>query len=109
MFMPPLAIRKIICSFDKPLPGFSQKKFQSIFKNPFVGAPRTVRSRGDSRIADNKRGKGSSAMGCSPHEKIPANRVASSDGEHIAMLSGTHRSNFSPHFPNPFFIAIATP
>jgi len=44
-----------------------------------------------------------------PHEKIPTNRVALSDREHIAMLSGTHRSNFSPHFPNPFFIAIATP
>jgi hypothetical protein len=44
-----------------------------------------------------------------PHEKIPAIRVASSDGEHIAMLSGTPRSNVSPHFPNPFFITIATP
>jgi hypothetical protein len=44
-----------------------------------------------------------------PHEKIPANRVASLDGEHIAMPSGTPRSNFSPHFPNPFFIASATP
>jgi hypothetical protein len=44
-----------------------------------------------------------------PHEKIPANRVASSDGEHIAIPSGTPRSDFLPHFPNPFFIAIATP
>jgi len=44
-----------------------------------------------------------------PHKKIPAHRVASSDGEHIAMLFGTPRSNVSPHFPNPFFIAIATP
>jgi hypothetical protein len=44
-----------------------------------------------------------------PHEKIPAYRVASSDGEPIAMLSGASRSNVSPHFPNPFFIAIATP
>jgi hypothetical protein len=40
-----------------------------------------------------------------PHEKIPSHRVASLDGEHIAMLSGAPRSNFSPHFPNPFFIA----
>jgi hypothetical protein len=35
--------------------------------------------------------------------------TASSDGEHIAIMSGTPRSNFLPHFPNPFFIAIATP
>jgi hypothetical protein len=34
--------------------------------------------------------------------------TASSGGEHIAMLSGTPRSNVSPHFPHPFFIAIAT-
>ena len=48
----------LIILIDRPYSELSQIKFQGIFKNPFVGAPRTE---------DSKLGKVASAMGCSPH------------------------------------------